>query len=78
MKRESVIVALATALVGGLRAGSLAMAQAKPEDTELWMPALAEVSPPPEGAGPSSDAVAQSDGDDLDLWVSTEDKSPDG
>jgi len=43
MKRESVIVALATALVGGLLAGSLAMAQAKPEDTELWKPAPAEV-----------------------------------
>jgi len=78
MKRESVIVALATALVGGLLAGSLAMAQAKPEDTELWKPAPAEVSPPKEVAGPPSDAVVLFDGADLDQWVSTKDKSPAG
>jgi len=78
MKRERVILALTTALVGGLLAGSLAMAQAKPEDTELWKPAPAVVSPPKDVAGPPSDAVVLFDGDDLDQWVSTNDKSPVG
>ena len=76
MKREGVILPAATVLVGGLLAGSLVVAQEKPEATEVWKPAPAIVVPAKAAGGAPSDAVVLFDGDDLDQWVSTKDKSP--
>ena len=58
--------------------GTLAMAQSKPEDTEVWKPTPAVVVAAREIGGPPSDALVLFDGDDLDQWVSTRDKSPAG
>lgn len=62
--------------LGGLFAGSPAGAQAKPEETEVWKPVPAAVAPAKESGGAPSDAIVLFDGDDLDRWVSVQDKSP--
>ena len=82
MKTKTVILTPALGLgallgLGGLLAGSLAMAQSKPEDTEIWKPAPPVVTPAGQAGGAPSDAVVLFDGDDLDQWVS-QDKSPAG
>lgn len=74
MKRMGLILTTVTLGVGG----TLAMAQSKPEDTEVWKPTPAVVTPAREIGGPPSDALVLFDGDDLDQWVSTRDKSPAG
>jgi hypothetical protein len=57
----------------GLCVASSAMAQTKPEETEVWKPAVPVVAT--SGAAPS-DAIVLFDGHDLGQWVATKDKSP--
>jgi len=49
----------------------------RPEDTEVWRPEPAVVTPGPvTSAAPPSDAIKLFDGNNLDQWVTTKDKSP--
>ncbi|WP_454715932.1 3-keto-disaccharide hydrolase [Caulobacter segnis] len=75
MKRSSVLV---FAMVGGLAAVSLAVAQTKPEETEVWKPAVPVVAPTQDTGGAPADAIILFDGKNLDQWVSALDKSPAG
>jgi len=76
MRPRHQILTCAVVGLAGLLAGSVALAQAKPEDTEVWKPAPPVVAPAPVSGGAPSDAIVLFDGDDLDQWVATEDKSP--
>jgi len=78
MKPKRVYLPLVMLGLGALFAGSLVMAQAKPEDTELWKPSPVVVTPAKEAGAPPSDAIVLFDGDDLDQWVATKDKTPAG
>src|SRR6202046_324472 len=51
-------------------------AKPKPEDTEVWEPVPAVVTPGATCAAPPSDATVLFDGKDMSQWVSTRDKSP--
>jgi hypothetical protein len=61
---------------GGLFVASSAMAQTKPEDTEVWKPVPPVVTPAATAGGAPSDAIVLFDGHDLGQWVSAQDKSP--
>jgi Domain of Unknown Function (DUF1080) len=56
--------------------GAKASAAARPEDTEVWEPVPAIVTPGTIDTAPPSDAIVLFDGKNLDQWVSTRDKSP--
>lgn len=71
-------VAFALTTVGGLLMASSALAQAKPEDTEVWKPVPVVVAPAAMPGGAPSDAIVLFDGRDLGQWVSSQDKSPAG
>ena len=53
-----------------------ASAAAKPEETEVWEPVPAVVTPGTTNAAPPSDAIVLFDGKNLDEWVSAQDKTP--
>ena len=55
-----------------------ASAQTRPEDTEMWKPVPAVVSPASAPGAAPSDAIILFDGRDLDQWVTAADKSPAG
>ena len=48
----------------------------KPEDTEIWEPIPAVVTPAKKLGQPPSDAIVLFDGKNLDQWVMNKDKSP--
>src|SRR5271157_4612807 len=48
----------------------------KPEDTEVWEPEPAVVTPGASCMAPPSDAIVLFDGKNQDEWVSNRDKSP--
>jgi hypothetical protein len=48
----------------------------KPEDTEIWSPTPAVVTPGSDCTTPPSDAIILFNGKNLDEWVSAKDKSP--
>jgi hypothetical protein len=62
--------------LAGLLAASSALAQTKPEETEVWKPVPPIVAPAATTGGAPSDAIVLFDGHDLGQWVSTKDKSP--
>lgn len=51
---------------------------AKPQDTEVWTPVPAIVTPGPTGGAAPSDAIVLFNGKNLDPWVNTRDKKPAG
>jgi hypothetical protein len=63
-------------LAAGLCAASSAVAQTKPEETEMWKPTVPVVAPAAGEGGAPSDAIVLFDGHDLAQWVSAQDKSP--
>jgi hypothetical protein len=52
-----------------------AQEQAKPQDTELYTPVPAIVTPAPNNGAAPSDAIILFDGKNLDQWVNVKDKS---
>ena len=48
----------------------------RPQDTEVWEPVPAVVTPGAVDSAPPSDAIVLFDGKNLDAWVNTRDKSP--
>ena len=50
--------------------------RAKPQDTEVWEPEPKVVIPGSADSAPPSDAIVLFDGNNLDQWVNTSDKSP--
>ncbi|MBO9558920.1 MAG: DUF1080 domain-containing protein, partial [Caulobacter sp.] len=72
------LVRSALALAFGLCTASSALAQMKPEETEVWKPAVPVVAPASAPGGAPADAIMLFDGKDLGQWVSAADKSPAG
>jgi hypothetical protein len=73
-------LALATLIcsagVVSVRGQDTASAKPKPEETEVWEPVPAIVTPGANNTAPPSDAIVLFDGKSLDAWVATRDKSP--
>ena len=79
-----VLGALGGLLIGLAPAGAFAQAvpspdpNAKPQDTEVWTPVPAIVTPGATPAAAPSDAVVLFDGKSLSEWVNSKDKQPAG
>src|SRR6202007_1083210 len=75
----SALLAVTASLYGHQSASENAgrqAATAKPEDTEVWEPVPAIVTPGVTDSAPPSDAIVLFDGKNLDAWVSAQDHSP--
>ncbi|ACL95163.2 3-keto-disaccharide hydrolase [Caulobacter vibrioides] len=72
------ITGLASFAVGMALLSATASAQTRPEDTEVWKPVPAVVTPASAPGGAPSDAIILFDGRNLDQWVTAADKSPAG
>ncbi len=66
----------ATLLLPASHALAQQPAPMKPEETEVWEPVPAIVTPGPSCGMPPSDAIVLFDGKNLDQWVSAQDGSP--
>jgi len=64
------------AALATLSVSLVAQQRGRPQDTEVWDPVPAVVTPGKTDAAPPSDAIVLFDGTNLDQWVSTADKSP--
>jgi hypothetical protein len=72
------IQVLAVCALGSSLLATSALAQTRPEDTEVWTPTPVVVTPASQPGGAPSDAVILFDGRNLDQWVTAADKSPAG
>jgi hypothetical protein len=73
-KLTSTFILITLAAISGVHAQQ--SSSPKPEDTEIWRPVPAVVTPGTECGAPPSDAIVLFDGKNLDQWVQAKDKSP--
>jgi hypothetical protein len=76
--RTPILALLSCAVAATLGANALAQEtpKPKPEDTEVWTPVPAIVTPGATDAAPPSDAIVLFDGKNEDEWVSAQDHTP--
>jgi len=74
--RLSQLLALATLVSISAALSAQQAAKPKPEDTEVWTPVPAIVTPGATEAAPPSDAIVLFDGKNEDEWVSAQDHTP--
>jgi hypothetical protein len=74
--REFLAFAILIAAAPSCAQQAPAPAAARPQDTEVWEPVPKVVTPGATDAAPPSDAIVLFDGQSLDEWVSSRDKSP--
>ncbi len=70
------LVGSAACLIQSAHAQATSTPAPKPEETEVWEPVPAVVTPGATCTAPPSDAIVLFDGKNLDEWVSIRDKSP--
>jgi len=74
--RLSQLLALATLVSISAALSAQQAAKPKPEDTEVWTPVPAIVTPGATETAPPSDAIVLFDGKNQDEWVSAQDHTP--
>jgi len=74
--KTSSLVSLATLFCVAAALSAQQSTQMKPEETEVWEPVPAIVTPGATDAAPPSDAIVLFDGKNLDEWVSAQDHAP--
>jgi hypothetical protein len=74
--RLSQLLALATLVSLSVALSAQQAAKPKPEDTEVWTPVPAIVTPGATETAPPSDAIVLFDGKNQDEWVSAQDHTP--
>ena len=74
--RLSQLLALATLVSISAALSAQQAAKPKPEDTEVWTPVPAIVTPGATETAPPSDAIVLFDGKNEDEWVSAQDHTP--